>query len=101
MLWVDPFFGRNPKLHGNDLNNPSPAQGYSLRDRDTGEILKNGDTILGPKRYSQKYLDIENAEMVFEAEGSKREMYEWQHQKILDYKAQNDGIRPHLNRTDY
>jgi hypothetical protein len=88
-------------LHGNNLNTTKPAQGYSLRDRDTGRLLKYGETTRGPKRYSQKYLEKNNAEMVFETKGSKRQMHQWQHQKILDHKAANSGERPPLNKSDY
>ena len=52
-------------LHNNNLSTPVPARGYSLRDRDTGEILKYGDTTKpGTTRYSQAYLDRVNARML-------------------------------------
>jgi RHS repeat-associated protein len=95
-----PFLGKIPvvgKLHGNNLNTTKPAQGYSLRDRDTGEILKFGETTRGTKRYSQKYLERHNAEMIFEAQGTKREMHDWQHQKIIDY-VNRYGKKPALNK---
>ena len=72
--------------HGNSLNTTKPAQGYALRDVDTDEILKFGETTRGKKRYSKKYLNENNAYMDFQAKGSKREMHDWQHEKILDYK---------------
>ncbi|HEX3044234.1 MAG TPA: RHS repeat-associated core domain-containing protein [Bacillota bacterium] len=89
------------RLHGNDLRTSKPAEGYSLRDRDTGEVLKYGETTQGTKRYSQKYLDENNADMVFEASGSKKEMHDWQHDKILDYKGNNGGNRPPMNKSDW
>ncbi|TXH02593.1 MAG: hypothetical protein E6R09_04450, partial [Rhodocyclaceae bacterium] len=89
------------QCHGNNLNTLRPAQGYSLRDIDTGEVLKYGETIRGPRRYSRKYLFEQNAEMVFEAQGSKREMHQWQHDMILEYRDQNDGLRPPLNKSDW
>ncbi|WP_019143026.1 SpvB/TcaC N-terminal domain-containing protein [Noviherbaspirillum massiliense] len=88
-------------LHGNNLNTTKPAQGYTLRNRDTGEILKYGETTRGTARYSQKYLKDNNARMVFEAQGTKREMHQWQHEKILEYKTTNGGQRPPLNKSDY
>jgi hypothetical protein len=90
-----------PKIHGNSLKTKKPAEGYTLRDRDTGDTLKYGETTRGRKRYSEKYLESNNAEMVFEAQGTKSEMHQWQHDKILDYKADNAGNRPPLNRSDY
>ncbi|MEZ4310013.1 MAG: FG-GAP-like repeat-containing protein [Polyangiaceae bacterium] len=89
------------KVHGNSLDSPSPARGYSLRDAKTGEVLKYGETTLGTKRYSKAFLEGMNARMKFEAVGTKRQMHQWQHQKILEYKAQNGGQRPPLNKSDY
>lgn len=89
------------KVHGNSLDSPKPAQGYSLRDRDTGDVLKYGETTRGKARYSQKYLEDKNAEMVFEASGSKREMHTRQNEKILYHKAANGGERPPLNKSDW
>ena len=88
-------------LHGNNLNTTKPAQGYALKDKDTGEVLKYGETTRGEKRYTQKYLRENNAEINFQASGSKREMHDWQHEKILDYKANNNGLRPPLNKSDW
>jgi RHS repeat-associated protein len=96
-----PNSGRAPKVHGNDHNTPQPAQGYTLRDRNTGKVLKYGETTQGTKRYSQKYLAKNNAEMVFEAQGTKREMHNWQHERILEHKETNNGDRPPLNKSDY
>jgi RHS repeat-associated protein len=88
-------------VHGNDLNTTKPAQGYSLRDRDTGAVLKYGETTLDKGRYTSKYLEKHNAEMVFEAKGTKAEMHKWQNEKILKYKAANNGERPPLNKSDW
>ena len=90
-----------PKIHGNSLNSPKPAEGYSLRDRDTGELLKYGETTRNTARYTQKELEMNNAEMVFEADGTKLEMHQWQNEKILEYKMQNGGNRPPLNKSDW
>lgn len=89
------------RVHGNNLNTTTPAQGYTLRDRNTGEILKYGETTRGYARYSKRYLRENNAIMFFEAKGTKKEMHAWQHERILEYKANNQGNRPRLNRSDY
>jgi hypothetical protein len=89
------------RLHGNSLATPRPAQGYTLRSRSTGEVLKYGETTRGRSRYTQGYLDANNADMVFEASGTKGQMHQWQYAKILDYKASNGGSRPPLNKSDY
>jgi len=91
----------SPYEHGNSLNTERPAEGYSLQDRDTGEICKYGETTCGLDRYSQDFLDEENVDMIFEESGSKRDMHEWQHEKILEFKDANDGERPRLNLNDY
>jgi len=88
-------------VHNNSLRTTAPAQGYSLRDKSTGSVLKYGETTQGTRRYTQKYLRENNAEMVFEAKGSKQEMHDWQHQKITEHKAANGGSRPPLNKSDY
>ncbi|VEJ57114.1 Cell wall-associated polypeptide CWBP200 [Pragia fontium] len=87
--------------HGNSHDTDKPAEGYTLRDRDSGDVAKYGETTQGDKRYSQKYLDDNNVDMFFEEKGTKKEMHSWQHDKILDYKANNDGERPRLNNSDY
>lgn len=89
------------KVHGNNLATTKPAEGYSLRDRDTGEVLKYGETTRGPKRYSAKYLDENNADMIFEAKGTKREMHDWQHDKILEHRQNHNDRRPPLNKSDW
>lgn len=39
--------------------------------------------------------------MKIEAKGTKKQMHQWQHQKILAYKKKNNGKRPPLNKSDY
>ncbi|WP_433006654.1 RHS repeat domain-containing protein [Treponema socranskii] len=87
--------------HGNSLNTTKPAQGYALKHRNTGEVLKYGETTRGEKRYTKKYLNEHNARIEFQTNGTKREMHDWQHEKILDYKANNNGQRPRLNKSDW
>jgi hypothetical protein len=86
--------------HANSLETKKPAEGYSLRDKDSGKVLKYGETTQNTKRYSKSYLEKNNAIMKFEAKGTKRQMHDWQHGKILEHKAQN-GARPPLNKSDY
>ena len=87
--------------HGNSLSTTKPADGYVLRKRDDNRILKYGETTCGEKRYTKKYLNENNAYIDFQASGSKREMHDWQHKKILDYKENNSGNRPPLNKSDW
>jgi len=87
--------------HGNSLNTTKPAQGYALKNRNTGEVLKYGETTRGEKRYTKKYLNKNNARIEFQTNGTKREMHDWQHEKILDYKTNNKGQRPRLNKSDW
>jgi RHS repeat-associated protein len=89
------------EVHANDHSTEKLAQGYSLRDKDTGEVLKYGETTRGTARYTKEYLDKNNARMQFEAKGTKAQMHKWQHGKILQYKEQHDGARPPLNKNDY
>lgn len=63
--------------------------------------MKYGETTQGTARYTKEYLKEHNADMVFEAKGTKKEMYKWQHEKIVEYKKQNNGARPPLNKSDY
>ena len=86
--------------HGNSLSTNKPAQGYILRDKDTYEILKYGETTRGYKRYTKAYLEKHNAFMDFVASGTKAEMHQWQHNKILNYVFVT-GQRPPLNLSFY
>jgi hypothetical protein len=86
--------------HGNSLDTDKPAEGYELRDRDTGEVQKYGETTRGTKRYTKKYLEKENVQQVSVEKGTKREMHRWQHKKIVEYRKKN-GVRPRLNKSDY
>ena len=33
--------------------------------------------------------------------GTKKEMREWQHNMIIDYKNSHNGLRPRLNKSDW
>lgn len=86
--------------HGNSFDTTKPTRGYTLRDVDTGEVLKYGETTRGTDRYSKEYLKEHNAEMNFEASGTKREMRRWEKDQINKYKAEHNGQRPPLNKVD-
>jgi RHS repeat-associated protein len=94
--------------HGNKLNN-KPAEGYTLRDKQSGDVKKYGETTRGEdkfgagkqRRYSKKFLKKNNAYYKKEASGTKKEMHAWQHKNIIDYKNANGGMRPGLNKSDY
>lgn len=86
--------------HGNSLSTNKPAQGYILRDKDTFEILKYGETTRGFRRYTASYLRQNNAFMDFVASGTKAEMHKWQHEMILNY-VSIAGQRPPLNLSLY
>ena len=83
------------------MTTTKPAQGYALKDRNTGQVLKYGEMTQGNKRYTKKYLNDKNVDMDFQAKGSKKEMHDWQHEKILDYKDNHNGARPPLNKSDW
>ena len=57
--------------HGNSLSDPRTNYGYVLVDRDTGEILKFGETLNPDTRYSQSFLNNNNATMKILESGSK------------------------------
>lgn len=49
--------------HGNSLDDPRTNYGYVLTDKDTGDILKFGESISPDTRYSKGYLEEHNATM--------------------------------------
>ena len=89
---------RKGKVHGNSLDYEGTNYGYELKDRTTGETLKYGESIDPQKRYSQAELDRYNADMYIQVQGSKREIHNWQHEKILDYMYVTDQ-HPLLNKS--
>ena len=54
--------------------------------------------LIRKKRYSQAELDRYNADMYIQVQGSKREIHNWQHEKILDYMYVTDQ-HPLLNKS--
>jgi RHS repeat-associated protein len=94
--------------HGNKLDD-KPAERYSLRDKNTTEVKKHGETTRGEdkngqgnqKRYSQKELDEKNVDYKKENSGTKKDMHQEQHKEILEHKKNNNGQRPDFNKNDY
>lgn len=88
--------------HGNSHATTKPAYGYILRDADTHEVIKFGETTAKrpSRRYSQAYYKRNNAYMQVVKTGTKKQMHQWQHQRIVQYKDRH-GIRPHLNKCNY
>ena len=66
-------------VHGNSLNDARTNYGYVLVDKDTREILKFGETLYPESRYSQSYLNDNNATMIILDEGTKQDIHLWQH----------------------
>lgn len=67
-------------VHGNSLKTTKPAQGYILTSRLDGSIQKYGETTMGFKRYTNKFLNtrIEGGlDMKMVKEGTKKEMHDW------------------------
>jgi hypothetical protein len=87
--------------HGNSHATPKPAQGYTILDRSSGDVLKFGETTRGPRRHSKRFLEENNARIEFEPPTTKREAYYWQHEQILKYKETHSGNRPPLNKNDW
>ena len=96
------------KTHGNKLDD-KPAEGYTLRDKDTKKVKKYGETTRGEdrfgdgkqKRYTKKELKEKNVEYNKETSGTKKNMHKWQNEKIIEHKGNNGGERPDLNKSDY
>ena len=95
---VDNFTDVTKKIHGNSLNTTKPAIGYALKDIDTHEVLKYGETTMGPRRYTNKFYKKHNAYMDPLAHGTKREMHFWQHEQITNY-FNHRGHLPPLNKS--
>ena len=82
--------------HGNSLSDPRTNYGYTLVDKDTNEILKFGETLYPDSRYSQNFLDKNNAKMIIMEHGSKSYIHDWQHDLNMYYKYKY-GEFPPLN----
>ena len=88
------------KIHGNSLKSTKETIGYALRNKDTHEIMKFGETTCGTKRYTKKFYNQNNIYMDQMEHGSKYDMHIWQHEQILEYTKRN-GHRPPLNKSDW
>lgn len=96
------------KSHGNKLDD-KPAERYTLKDRQSGKVVKHGETTRGEdkygpgkqKRYSKKQLKDMNADYQKENSGTKKGMHKEQHEEILKHKNNNGGERPKYNKNDY
>ena len=89
---------KTTKIHGNSLDSPAKNYGYALRDNDTNEILKYGESIKGTKRYTNKFYEDNNCYMDIITSGSKREIHQWQHEQIVNYVSKH-GKKPPLNKS--
>ncbi len=92
--WVD------DGLHGNSRTSTRPTVGYTLRDADTGEIMKIGQTSRPGSRYSDRWLKNKNLILRAEAVGTKGEMLDWEREELRKYKVTHDGNRPAENKVD-
>ena len=88
------------KIHGNSLSTTKETVGYALRNNDTHEIMKFGETTRGTKRYTKKFYAENNVYMDIMESGSKYDMHYWQHEKILEYTRRN-GHRPPWNKSNW
>ena len=88
------------KIHGNSLDCPAINYGYVLLKDGTNEILKYGESIKGTKRYTNKFYTENNCYMLILEQGTKREMHEWQHNKIVEY-YNIFKHRPEMNNSFY
>ena len=65
-------------IHGNSLQYPGKNYGYVLKDVNSGEILKYGESINPNTRYTQKELNSWNAKMYILTESTKADVHYWQ-----------------------
>lgn len=63
-------------------------------DKDTGEILKFGETLYPDTRYSKSYLESINAEMKILESGSKTDIHYWQYDMNKYYTDKYDAYPP-------
>lgn len=86
------------KIHGNSLKSTKETIGYALRKRDSGEIMKYGETTRGTKRYTQKFYRENDVYMEPMAKGTKYEMHYWQHERIQTF-FNEYGHLPPMNKS--
>ena len=106
LAYPKPLVQPGAAVHGNSHASTRTTYGYILReinpDGTNGRILKFGETSKpNPiRRYTQGYYTRNNAYMQVVKKGSKAQMYQWQHQRIVEYSARH-GVRPSLNKCNY
>ena len=83
-------------IHGNSLSYPGTNYGYALVNRSTNEILKFGETIHPNTRYTQSYLNNNNAVMKVLESGNKADIHSWQYD-MNNYYKDRYGEYPLLN----
>ena len=66
------------KVHANSLDYDGINYGYVLKDKTTVEVLKYGESINPSGRYTETYLNENNAVMTILTEGTKRDVHQWQ-----------------------
>jgi hypothetical protein len=87
-------------IHGNGLEYDGINYGYKLIDKETGEILKYGETISPRTRYTDTFLRENGICCQVEVYGSKADVHAWQHDMILQY-IRDNGTRPTMNLSNW
>ena len=57
------------------------------------------DTEIAFEDNIEETLEVSN--MLILLSGTKKDMHQWQHEKIQEHKDDNNGQRPDLNKNDY
>ena len=60
--------------------------------------MKFGETTRGVKRYTRKFYDKHEIYMDIMEVGTKLDMHQWQHNKIIEY-FNSYGVKPLLNKS--
>ncbi|TDL92413.1 hypothetical protein E2R55_05080 [Vibrio vulnificus] len=63
-------------------------------------MTSNGDTISIDTIKVNHKKETVHVQMFIETQCTKKEMHQWQHKKIVDYKKKNNK-RPPWNKSDY
>jgi RHS repeat-associated protein len=87
-------------IHGNSLEYDGMNYGYKLIDKETGQVLKYGETTSPRTRYTDTFLRKNGICCQVEVYGSKTDVHAWQHDMILQYISEN-GTRPAMNRSNW
>jgi len=87
-------------IHGNSLKSPMINYGYKIINKETGEILKFGETINPKYRYTKEFYKVNNAYMKIVKEGTKIDIHKWQHEQIVKF-IKKHGRLPRLNKSEW